>query len=393
MEAEKRLLIPRAIPLSRRAREVTPFLAMEVMERAKVLEAQGRDIVYLCLGEPDFPTPAPVIEAAIRSLRSGETTYTHSLGHIELREEIAAFYRRRYGLAIDPGRIIVSSGTSPLMLLLFAALLNEGDEIIVPDPSYACYPNFIRFVGGVPRLLRTREEDGFQPEPTEVRASISSRTRGVLINSPSNPAGSVIPAERLKKLAALPVPLISDEIYHGLTYEGEERSALEFSPDAFVLGGFSKAYAMTGWRLGFLIAPSQSIRVLQSMHQNFLISANNFVQFAGIAALRDCGAHVARMREEYDRRRRMIVGRLRDLGLGVRKIPDGAFYVLADTRHISADSRSLAREILESTGVAVTPGIDFGEGAEGFLRFSYANSPENIGKALDRLETFFRNRG
>lgn len=380
------------IPLSRRAREVTPFLAMEVMERAKVLEAQGRDIVYLCLGEPDFPTPAPVIEAAVRSLRSGETTYTHSLGRIELREEIAAFYRRRYGLAIDPGRIIVSAGTSPLMLLLFAALLNEGDEIILPDPSYACYPNFIRFVGGVPLLLRTREEDGFQPEPTEVRARISSRTRGVLINSPSNPAGSVVPPSWLAELASLPVPLISDEIYHGLTYEGEERSALEFSPSAFVLGGFSKAYAMTGWRLGFLIAPSQSIRALQSMHQNFLISANNFVQFAGIAALRECGAYVTRMREEYDRRRRLIVGRLRDLGLGVRKIPEGAFYVLADARHISADSRSLAREILDSTGVAVTPGIDFGEGAEGFLRFSYANSPENIEKALDRLRTFFRNR-
>ena len=392
MEAEQGVLILHTIPLSRRAREVTPFLAMEIMERAKVLEAQGRDIVYLCLGEPDFPTPAPVIEAAVRSLRSGETTYTHSLGRIELREEIAAFYRRRYGLAIDPGRIIVSSGTSPLMLLLFAALLNEGDEIILPDPSYACYPNFIRFVGGVPRLLRTREDDGFQPEPTEVRARISSRTRGVLINSPSNPAGSVIPPSWLAELASLPVPLISDEIYHGLTYEGEERSALEFSPDAFVLGGFSKAYAMTGWRLGFLIAPSQSIRALQSMHQNFLISANNFVQFAGIAALRDCGPYVTRMREEYDRRRRMIVGRLRDLGLGVRKIPEGAFYVLTDARHISPDSRSLAMEILEATGVAVTPGIDFGEGAEGFLRFSYANSPEHIGKALDRLRIFFRNR-
>ncbi len=380
------------IAISRRAADVTPFLAMEIMERAKVLEAQGREIVYLCLGEPDFPTPAPVIDAAVRSLRSGETTYTHSLGRIELREEIAAFYRRRYGLAIDPGRIIVSAGTSPLMLLLFAALLNEGDEIILPDPSYACYPNFIRFVGGVPLLLRTREEDGFQPDPTEVCTRISSRTRGVLINSPSNPAGSVIPPSWLAELSSLPVPLISDEIYHGLTYEGEERSALEFSPNAFVLGGFSKAYAMTGWRLGFLIAPLQSIRALQSMHQNFLISANNFVQFAGIAALRDCGAYVTRMREEYDRRRRMIVPRLRDLGLGVRKIPEGAFYVLADARHISADSRSLAREILESTGVAVTPGIDFGEGAEGFLRFSYANSPENIRKALDRLRTFFRNR-
>ena len=380
------------IHFSRRVREVTPFLAMEVMERAKTLEAQGRDIIYLCLGEPDFPTPSPVIEAAVRSLRSGETTYTHSLGRIELREEIASFYRRRYGVDVDPGQIIVSSGTSPLMLLLFATLVNQGDEIILSDPGYACYPNFIRFLGAVPRFLKTREEDGFQPRPHEVRALVSSRTRGVLINSPSNPAGSLIPPSWLAEMASLPVPLISDEIYHGLTYEGEERSALEFSPHAFVLGGFSKAYAMTGWRLGYLIAPSRSIRHLQSMHQNFLISANNFVQCAGIAALRECGRDVAQMREAYDRRRCHIVGRLRDLGLGVRKTPEGAFYVLADARHISADSRSLAMEILEATGVAVTPGIDFGEGAEGFLRFSYANSMENIEKALNRLRTFLLER-
>jgi aspartate/methionine/tyrosine aminotransferase len=376
--------------LSRRALDVSPFLAMEVMERAKVLEAEGRDIVYLCLGEPDFPTPSPVIEAAVRSLRSGETSYTHSLGRIDLREEIAAFYRRRYGVMLDPGQVIVSSGTSPLMLLLFAALLEPGDEILLPDPSYACYPNIIRFVGGSTRSLRTREEDGFQPRPSEVRARISPRVRGVLVNSPSNPAGSVLPSSWLKDLASLPVPLISDEIYHGLTYEGEERSALEFSQEAFVFGGFSKAYAMTGWRLGYLIAPMSCIRTLQSMHQNFLISANNFVQSAGIAALRECAGEVARMREAYDRRRRHIVGRLRDLGLGVGRVPTGAFYVLADARHIRGDSRSLAMEILEATGVAITPGIDFGEGAEGYLRFSYANSRENIDKGLDRLGSFFR---
>ncbi len=379
--------------VSQRAGAVTPFLAMEVMERAQALAAQGRDVIYLCLGEPDFPTPAPAVEAAVRAIRGGETQYTHSLGLPALREEIAAFHRRRYGVEVDPGRILVSCGTSPLMLLLFAALLDAGEEIVLPDPGYACYPNFIRFVGGRPVFLRAREEDGFQPRPDGVRALLSPRTRGVLVNSPSNPAGSILPAAWLEELAALPAPLISDEIYHGLTYEGEERSALEFSPDAFVLGGFSKAYAMTGWRLGYLIAPEWSIRALQSLHQNVLISANSFVQRAGVAALRECGADVARMRAAYDERRRRIVPRLRELGLGVPLTPAGAFYVLADARHIRSDSRSLAMEILEATGVAVTPGIDFGGGAEGYLRFSYSNSLENIERAMDRLGDYFRAKG
>jgi len=384
---------PSPIRPSRRAREVSPFLAMEVMERAKALEAGGREVVYLCLGEPDFPTPAPVVEAAVRSLREGETLYTHSLGRIDLREEIAAHYRRRYGIEILPGQILVSSGTSPLLMLLFAALLEEGDEILLPDPSYACYPDTIRFVGGVPRFLRTREEDGFQPDPSEAAAHLSPRLKGILVNSPSNPAGSVLPPDWLRELANLPAPLISDEIYHGLTYEGEERSALEYSPDSFVLGGFSKAYAMTGWRLGYLVAPRPWIRTLQSLHQNFFISANSFVQHAGIVALRDCAEDVARMRSAYDLRRRHVVERIRELGLGVRRFPAGAFYVLANARHIRHDSLSLAMEILEATGVAITPGIDFGEGAEGYLRFSYANSMENLDRGLDRLAGMFRERG
>lgn len=380
------------IHLSSRARAVTPFLAMEIMERAKELEAAGSDIIYLCLGEPDFPTPEPVVSRATAAMRDGATVYTHSLGLLELREEIAAYYRRRYGVAVDAGQVLVSSGTSPLMLLLFSALLDEGDEIVLPDPSYACYPNFIEFVGGRPVLLRTCEEDGFQPRPDAVRSLLTPRTRAILINSPSNPAGSVLPTPWLEELAGLSVPLVSDEIYHGLTYEGEERSALEFSAEAFVLGGFSKAYAMTGWRLGYLIAPPGSIRTLQSLHQNFLICANSFVQQAGITALRECDGDVARMRAAYDRRRRHIVDRLRQLGLGVARTPVGAFYVLADARHLGGDSRALALEILEATGVAVTPGIDFGAGAEGFLRFSYANSIEHIDEAIDRLADYLRLR-
>lgn len=380
-------------PLSRRSREITPFLAMEVLERAQALEREGREVVYLCVGEPDFPTPVAAVEEGVRAIRAGETTYTHSLGLPELREEIARFFLRRYGVGVDPGRIVVSTGTSPLMLLLFSALLEPGDEVVLTDPGYACYPNFIRFAGGSPVFLRTREEDGFQPRPEEARGRLTERTRCVLVNSPMNPAGSVIPARWLEELASLGVPLVSDEIYHGLTYEGEERSALEFDPEAIVLGGFSKTFAMTGWRVGYLIVPENCIRTLQNMHQNFMISASRFVQKAAAAALRDGWDEVNRMRSAYDARRRHVVERLRELGLGVSRMPQGAFYILADARHIRADSLGLAMEILEETGVAVTPGIDFGEGAEGYLRFSYANSIGNIDRALDRVGELFRKRG
>jgi len=381
------------IPLSRRARQVTPFLAMEVMERAKELEQQGREIIYLCLGEPDFATPQVIIDRARQAMTEGETLYTHSLGRLELREAIAEHYLKRYRVTIDPNQVLASSGTSPLMLLLFSALCEEGDEIILTDPGYACYPNFIRFAGGVPRFVQTCEEDGFQPRAEQIKPLVGNHTRGILINSPQNPTGAVLSASRLQELCKLEVPIISDEIYHSLTYEGEEHSALEFTDQAFVLGGFSKSHAMTGWRLGYLITPPSAVRTMQSLHQNFMISANSFVQLAGITALQECQDEVARMREKYDQRRKMIVPGLQKIGLSVRTQPHGAFYVLADARHISHDSLALAKEILEETGVAVTPGIDFGAGAEGFLRFSYANSQENINQALARLELMFRQRG
>lgn len=380
------------IPISKRAAQVTPFLAMELMERAKQLEAAGRDIIYLSLGEPDFATPQPVIDTTVKALKQGATSYTHSLGLLELREEIAAFYKRRYAVDVSPEQILVSSGTSPLMLFLFSMLLEQGDELILTDPGYACYPNFVEFSGGRAVLLKTREEDGFQPRPEQVRQVLTERTRGLLINSPANPAGSVLSGEQLRELAELPIPVISDEIYHGLTYEGEEHSILEYTDQAFVLGGFSKAYAMTGWRLGYLIAPKSCVRALQTMHQNFMLCANHFVQLGGIAALRECDEDVERMRNLYNERRLRLVKRLRELGFGVRFTPQGAFYVLADARHISADSKELASDILETTGVAVTPGIDFGEGAEGYLRFSYASPLEKIDEALDRIGAYLDKR-
>jgi aspartate/methionine/tyrosine aminotransferase len=380
------------IPIAKRATQVSPFLAMEVMERAKEMEATGRRIIYLCLGEPDFNTPPAVVAATGQALTEGATSYTHSQGLLALRQEICRYYLAQYRVEILPEQVIVSSGTSPLLLLLFSTLLDEGDELILSDPGYACYPGFVRFSGGTPVLVRTAAADGFQPRPEQVRAQLSARTRGLLINSPSNPAGSVLSGAQLQELAALPIPIISDEIYHGLSYAGPENCILEFTRDAFVLGGFSKAYAMTGWRLGYLISPLSCVRTLQILHQNFLICANHFVQRGGIAALRYCQEDVAEMRAVYDQRRRQLVKGLRALGFGVHFEPQGAFYVLADASHIDSDSQRLALDILEKTGVAVTPGIDFGEGAEGFLRFSYTRPLEEIVEALQGLESYLRQR-
>lgn len=381
------------IPISKRASLVEPFLAMELMERAKQLEADGRDIIYLCLGEPDFQTPSAILAATRQAMAEGATSYTHSLGLLELRQEICRHYRDYYGVKIVPEQVMVSSGTSPLMLLLFSTLLEDGDELILSDPGYACYPGFVKFSGGTPVLLRTAAEDGFQPRLDQVRPLITDKTRGLLINSPSNPAGSILSGEDMRRLAELPIPIISDEIYHGLTYQGDEHSILEFTQDAFVLGGFSKAYAMTGWRLGYLISPLSCMRTLQTLHQNFLICANHFVQRGGIAALQQCGDDVTAMRETYDKRRKKLVAGLRKLGFGVHFEPKGAFYVLADARHIDNNSQRLALDILEKTGVAITPGVDFGAGAEGFLRFSYTRPTAEIVAALERIDGYLQQRG
>ncbi len=378
--------------IAKRAMQIAPFLAMEVLERAQTLEQQGADIVHLEVGEPDFDAPDCVKEAIQRAIAEGYTHYTHSLGELALREAICAHYGQTYGVSLSPEQIVVSSGTSPVMMLLFAALLEEGDEVILSDPRYACYPNMVRFAGGVPVDVPVHEEDGFQLDPEAVRERITPHTRAIMINSPSNPTGTLLSAERMAALAELGVPIISDEIYHGLVYAGQERSILEFTQDALVLNGFSKQYAMTGLRLGYLIAPRAYVRPLQKLQQNFFISANSAAQRGGIAALQCAGPDVARMRRIYDERRRFMLQRLRELGLGVAVEPTGAFYVFANARHLSNDSLSLAFDILEQAHVGVTPGIDFGANGEGFLRFSYAASLERIAEGMNRLEAYLASR-
>ena len=274
------------------------------------------------------------------------------------------------------------------MILIFAGLLDPGDEVLLSDPHYACYPNFLRLVDAVPRLVPVKEEEGFQFRPEELKAYLTDRTKAIIINSPANPTGTLLSAERLAQLAELTPYIVSDEIYHGLVYEGKEHSILEFTDRAFVINGFSKLYAMTGWRLGYLIAPLDFVRPLQKLMQNLFISANPFVQRAGIAALTQAGPEIDQMRATYDERRRFLLAGLEKLGFHIPVPPTGAFYVFVNARHLSMDSYALAFDILEKAKVGVTPGIDFGPGGEGFLRLSYANSLENLKEALKRLEAY-----
>jgi aspartate/methionine/tyrosine aminotransferase len=289
---------------------------------------------------------------------------------------------------VEPEQVVVTSGTSPAMFMLFAALLERGDKVIISDPHYACYPNFIKFVGGVPITVPVHEDDGFQYRPEVIREKLDDRTRAVFINSPANPTGTLLSAGRMKAISELPPYVISDEIYHGLVYEGREHSILEFTDRAFVLNGFSKAYAMTGWRLGYMIMPRSFVRPIQKVQQNFFISANAVTQWAGIAALEEAGDDVARMCRVYDERRRFMIRRLKEIGFGIKVAPTGAFYVLANAKHFSGDSYQLAFDILEKAHVGVTPGIDFGANAEGYIRFSYASALEKIAEGLDRIEKY-----
>jgi aspartate/methionine/tyrosine aminotransferase len=378
--------------VTKRAREIPPFIVMDVLEKAHELERQGRHIIHLEIGEPDFPTPGCICEAAAEAIEKGETHYTHSLGIVELREAICEHYNTEYGAHVNPEQIVVTSGTSPALFMIFSALLEAGEEIILSDPHYPCYPNFANFLGARPVCVNVDEEDGFQLRPDEIKKKISAKTRAILINSPSNPTGNLLSRDRIEKIAGLGPPVVSDEIYHGLVYGEKAHSILEFTENAFVLNGFSKLYAMTGWRLGYLIAPPHFVRPLQKVQQNFFISAGTISQYAGLAALKNAQDDVERMKSIYDERRRYMIGRIRELGFGLPVEPRGAFYMLVNAKHLATSSYDLAFEILEKAGVGVTPGIDFGQNAEGYLRFSYANSLENIKEGLKRLENFLRKR-
>jgi len=374
--------------ISKKAQDISPFIVMDVLEKAQEFERMGERVIHLEVGEPDFDTPECIKEACLRAIREGKTHYTHSLGLVELREAIAEDYWKKYRVKVSPEQILVASGTSPVLLLLFSALLEPGDEVILSNPYYPCYPNIIQFADGSPVYVDVMEEEGFQYLPEMIEEKLNPRVKGIVINSPSNPTGNVMGSERMAKIAGLATTIISDEIYHGLVYQGEAHSILEFTDRAFVINGFSKLYAMTGWRLGYVIAPREFVRPMQKIQQNLFISACSFAQWGALAGLKEAEEDVQRMKEVYDRRRRTIVPKLRELGFGITVEPTGAFYVLANAKRFSQDSYRFAFDILKEAKVGVAPGIDFGTNAEGYLRFSYANSLENIEEGMARLKKY-----
>ena len=267
--------------VSKKSLDINPFLVMDVLEKAMEMSKLGEDVIHLEVGEPDFDTPPNILNAGIEALKKGKTHYTSSVGIPELRWAVSSYHKRFYDVDIDPDNVIITSGSSPAIFLSLASILDPGDEIILSDPHYACYPNFINFLGAIPRFVRIYPEDGFELDPDSVKAAVTKQTKAILINSPSNPTGTLIKPENMKKLTDIGVPIISDEIYHGLVYEGQEHSILEFTDNAFVVNGFSKLFAMTGWRLGYVISPAQCVRPIQKMSQNFFISAADFIQYRG----------------------------------------------------------------------------------------------------------------
>lgn len=378
--------------ITSKSRSITPFIVMDVLEKAAEMEKNGINVIHLEVGEPDFDVPGCVVPSIAKAYSEKRTHYTHSLGDPELREAIAVNYKKEYGITVSPGQIIVTSGSSPAILLSLGVLCEPGDEVIHSDPGYACYPNFIRFIDATPVPVKVYEDDGFQLRPGEIKKRINKKTKAIIINSPMNPAGTLLSSEVMSEIAEQGIPVISDEIYHGLVYEDRARSMLEFTENTFVVNGFSKRYAMTGLRLGYVIAPPDYVREMQKLQQNLFICAGSAVQRAGIAVLKEAGGEVEKMKQVYNERRKYMIRRLGELGFTIKMPPTGAFYVFVNVSHISGDSYELAFEILEKARVGVTPGIDFGAGGEGFLRFSYANSIENIKEGLDRIEKFLRER-
>ncbi len=378
--------------IARRALEIEPFRVMEILARARQLEAQGRDIVHLEVGEPDFPTPEPIVAAGIAALRAGQTHYTPALGLPELRAAIARYYVERYGVALDSGRVAVTPGASGALLLAMAALFNPGEEVLMADPGYPCNRHFARLVEvrgiGVP----VGPESGFQLTAALVRQHWGPQTRGVLVANPGNPTGTVIPEQELRDIHAFVRSqggwLLVDEIYHELVYDQSPPSAADLGEDVVVINSFSKYFLMTGWRLGWLVAPAAVMAAVDRLAQNIFLAASTVAQYAALAALQPATRVLLEARKaELRARRDWLLPALRDVGFEVQVAPQGAFYIYADASRFGLDGEHLAEKLLQEAGVAITPGTDFGvHGAERHVRLAYTTSLERIQEAVRRLK-------
>jgi aspartate/methionine/tyrosine aminotransferase len=386
--------------LAARVDAIEPFYVMELMKEAQLLEGLGRDIIHMGIGEPDFSAPEPVIHAAADALRRGVTQYTNALGIAPLREAIARHYRDDFGVDVAPERIVVTAGASAALLLACMALVDHGDEVLMPDPCYPCNRHFVAAVDGKPVLIPSGPAERFQLTAGHVEAHWGANTRGVLLASPSNPTGTSIEPDELRRIVetvrAKGGFTIVDEIYQGLSYDAKPVSALSFGNDVVTVNSFSKYFSMTGWRLGWLVVPPSMISAMEKLSQNLFICASALAQHAALACFEpETLAIYESRRLEFKRRRDFIVPALRSLGFGVPVVPDGAFYVYADTRGVShpaaGDSDALTRAMLHDAGVVLVPGADFGFHApDQYIRLSYATAYSKLEQAVERLATLFK---
>jgi len=366
---------------------------MDVLARAHALEAAGRRVVHMEIGEPDFTAPEPVVEAAVRALREGRSAYTPTLGLGKLREEISGFYAGKFQKKIEPERIVITSGASGGLLLVLALYVDPGDEILVPDPGYPGYRHMVRAFEGRAKPLRLTGATGFQPTLEMVRDAWGRKTRGLLLGSPSNPTGTLISKAELKKIARFIAArggvLIVDEIYQGLVYGASPVTALGLPGEVAIVNSFSKYFCMTGWRLGWVVLPQKRVRELEKLAQHLFICAPTVAQHAGVACFSPESISVFEKRRlEFQKRRDFLLPALKRAGLSVPATPTGAFYVYAD---VSGNGRRFALELLEKEGVATTPGIDFGaNGTSRFVRFAYTRSLADLEEAAERLQRFRR---
>ncbi|MBR9868415.1 MAG: pyridoxal phosphate-dependent aminotransferase [Oceanospirillales bacterium] len=381
---------------SDRVADIESFKVMDLLKRAKELDAQGHDVVHMCAGEPDFATPAPIAEAGIAAIREGHTQYTPAAGIPPLREAIAAFYQQRYGLNIPAERVIVTAGASGALLMVFATLANPGQTFMMADPGYPCNPRFLRLLEARGQLVPVGVADNYQLTPELIEQNWNSNTAGVLLASPANPTGSVVHREQLELISQTVKSkgghLVVDELYHGLTYGFDATSVLSVDQDAFVLNSFSKYFGMTGWRLGWTIVPEAAVADIERLAQNLFISPPTIAQYAALAAFRPETIDILEQRREAFRERRdLLVNGLRELGFEIPLMPEGAFYVYADASRFTDNTFDFCWDLLDQDKVAVTPGIDFGEyRANRYIRFSYTTSVTQIEKALERLRRRLR---
>lgn len=378
--------------------QIAPFHVMELMAQAQALEAEGKSIIHLEVGEPDFATAAPIVEAAQRFMAGGHVHYTAALGLDELREAVSGFYRARYGIEISPARIVITAGASAALLLALGVLVNRGDEWLLPDPGYPCNRHFVRMLEGKPVALPVGSTSNYQPTVQQLSTSWAAKTRGLIVASPANPTGTLLDFGTLTALAeavaARGGSLLVDEIYHGLTYGIDAQSALAISDDVFVINSFSKYFGMTGWRLGWLVAPQRYVREIEKLAQNLYIAPSTIAQHAALAAFQpETTSILEARRHEFCARRDILLPGLRQLGFKIAAEPQGAFYLYAESYGLADDSFALAGQLLRQAGVAATPGLDFGNNApQRHMRFAYTADRSRIEEALARMAAYLASR-